>query len=115
MNLDEAWVSYGAKALLAFVRTTSVQSLFSAFPDDVEAPRKEKVKKESNRGKGTKGEATKANVVDMNKPGQTSGSDNDTDKLVTKVPVLSLFRSSAYSIPGLLQERSRPYVFYSME
>jgi len=83
---DEAWVRFGNKALMAFVRTTSLQSLFSAFPDNVEAPPKERVKKESNKVRGTKGEATKANVVDMNKSGQTAaGSNNDTDKLVTKV------------------------------
>jgi len=81
----EAWVRFGDVAAMAFVRTTSVSSLFSAFPDDVAAPPKEKVKKETNRQKGSRGEATKANVLDMNKSGQATGSDNDTDKLVTKV------------------------------
>ena len=64
--------------------TTSIESLFSAFPDDVPPPPKER-KPRRERQKGPPGQATKSKVLDMT---QVQSSDNDTDKLVVKVKTI---------------------------
>ena len=64
--------------------TTSIESLFSAFPDDVPPPPKER-KPRRERQKGPPGQATKSKVLDMT---QVQSSDNDTDKLVVKVTTI---------------------------
>jgi len=75
------WISFGQQSGEIFVGTTSIESLFSAFPDDVPPPPKER-KPRRERQKGPPGQATKSKVLDMT---QVQSSDNDTDKLVVKV------------------------------
>jgi len=78
------WVRFSGCLGRVFNFTPSVQSLYAAFPDDAAAEKPPKERAQRRKATGTKGEATKAAVVDFTQPTGDRNSSSATDQCVTK-------------------------------